>query len=138
MGCDIHAFVEIKINNAWYLFNQPCIDRCYPLFTKIAGVRRRNDDIVQITPVRGLPDDVAFATKFCSEYQGSDGHNHTWLTSAEAGEVQEWYLQRFRKDQLFGWLFGNNIDSYVRYPRDGHKLHSLGFQDARVVIWFDN
>ena len=51
MGCDIHLHVEVKIKGKWLHYNHPNIDRCYWLFTKMAGVR----EIEGVEACEGLP-----------------------------------------------------------------------------------
>lgn len=140
MGCDIHPHVEVKIKGKWEHYSTLCVSRNYLLFAKMAGVR--NYDIEAISPPRGLPEDVSVVTKFESDDYGVDGHTHSWLSATEAGEIQRWYEKHNPKPvhhpPLFGYLFGNHIDSYVRFPEDGKRIRELGYEDARVVFWFDN
>lgn len=141
MGCDIHVYVEVKINDKWYLFNQPKIDRYFELFTKMCGIKSTGE-IEPISQPRGLPDDISDVVKFDYEVNWkADAHSMSWLSDKEAGEVQRWYRERttdvFHKSGLFGYLFGNSIDSYIDKARYKH-LFDAGYQEARVVFWFDN
>lgn len=98
MGCDIHMFVEKRINEKW-----ECIDtivedeygnldvpydkriyheRNYSFFALLANVR--NDACVKpISEPRGLPDDVSEIVKKVSNYWGCDGHSHSYYTLEE-------------------------------------------------------
>lgn len=143
MGCDISLHVEVKINGKWEHYNHPYIGRNYELFCKMAGVRQYEDSPEPISQPRGLPEDASVMTSFDSRHDGIDGHSHSWLSSTEAGQVQKWFEEQSPKGTLFhpplfGYLFGNDIDSYVRHPKDGERLKELGLEDARVVFWFDN
>lgn len=142
MGCDIHLHVEVKIKGKWHHYNHPYINRDYRLFSKMAGVRSNYDDVPPIAQPRGIPTDASTTTKFECEHDGIDGHSHSWLSASEAGEAQEWYEKLFPDKHfhppIFGYLFGNSIDSHIRYPDDAKSLQSIGFQDARIVFWFDN
>lgn len=140
MGCDIHVHVEVKIKDKWEHYSVLHIGRSYSLFAKMAGVRGGETPISQ---PRGLPQDISVVTAFDNAEWGVDGHSHSWLSAVEAGEVQRWYEEQcgeldFSRPPLFGYLFGNYIDSYVKYPEDGKHLRELGYEDARVVFWFDN
>ena len=144
MGCDIHLHVEIKVNGKWHHYSHPHIMRNYQVFCMMAGVRQygEDDEPKPISPPRGLPNDATFTTQFDSDHWDTDGHSHSWLTDAEAGRVQEWYEERFKpkvsEGPLFGYLFGNYIDSYLKYAEDGKSLFEMGYECARVCFWFDN
>lgn len=140
MGCDIHLHVEVKIKGKWEHYNHPHINRNYDLFSMMAGVRQYATTPTPISQPRGLPGDVSTTTLFDCVYDGSDGHSHSWLSSLQAGAVQNWYKREVDSDAppLFGYLFGNYIDSYIENPKDGERLFQMGFSDARVVFWFDN
>ncbi len=143
MGCDIHLHVEVKINGKWEHYNAPYIHRHYRLFARMARVRKSDDlsDGECFKP-RGIPTDVSTTTKFAYERWGVDAHDASWLGAVEAGCIQEWYHSDEKNDNphppLFGYVFGNDIDTYVRFPKDGNRIRSLGFEDARIVFWFDN
>ncbi len=139
MGCDIHLHVEIKVKGKWKHYNHPRIERDYRLFSKMAGVR---GDEEAISLPRGLPSDISFTTKFDCDYDGSNGHSHSWLSAAEASYVQEWYNKlrgvEYMHPPLFGYLFGGYINSYLQFPSDTERLFKRGFKEARIVFWFDN
>jgi hypothetical protein len=143
MGCDIHLHVEIKVKGRWLHYNNPSISRDYWLFCLMAGVRQYKDqgEPEPISSPRGFPADASETTKFDYLYDGGDAHSTSWLSSKEAGEVQEWHQRTRTKNispPLFGYLFGNYIDSYLKCPSDGERLAEMGYEDARVVFWFDN
>ena len=108
----------------------------------MAGVRSNDISPKPISKPRGLPDDVSFMTRFCSDYDGIDGYSHSWLSAAEVGEVQKWFDEHERRRDsfgpLFGYLFGNYIDTHLRYPEDCAELKKMGFEDSRIVFWYDN
>lgn len=141
MGCDIHLFVEVKVEDKWGAYNHPYIKNDYRLFSKMAGVRQCTDErginIEPISKPRGVPDNVSFVTKLAIAKCGTDGHSHSWLSSKEALEVQEWYETLFDRTRiwhppLFGYFFGNDI-GYI-----DKSLRDLGVKDCRIVFWFDN
>lgn len=140
MGCDIHLHVEIKINGKWEHYSTPYIDRSYWLFSLMAGVRSGTESPRPISEPRGLPEDISVVTKLDNDCWGRDGHSHSWLSATEAGNVQGCWEKRGGKGHppLFGYLFGNDIDTYLRHPVYGKHLKNLGYEDARVVFWFDN
>jgi hypothetical protein len=140
MGCDIHLFVEVKVNEKWHCYNHPNVYRCYDLFAKMAGVRGEETPIA--TP-RGLPSDVTEIVAFASQDYGVDGHSHSYLTSTEIQELEAWaeawcekYCpgQTFWFNKQFGFLFGNSFSGYFKYPNEYPNL----INDFRFVFWFDN
>lgn len=98
MGCDIHIFVEYKIDDTWYDgdYYMPTRDfsktgrryermeifpgRCYDLFGLLAGVR---GNVKPIKSPKGLPKDCNKGIKIEAEKWDSDAHNHSWYTLRE-------------------------------------------------------
>lgn len=125
MGCDIHAHLEIKVNDKWEHWSALNLGRDYELFGLMAGVR---GDLDPVSQPKGLPEDASLLTKMDSDKWDSDGHTHSWLSSNELALVIEqlkaqpgrdkWALQR-----EFGYVFGD-------YPQER--------DDVRIVFWFDN
>lgn len=141
MGCDIHAFVEVKVNDTWHTYAKPRIKRRYDLFEKMAGVRGDVENAM-VAP-RGLPQDVALVTKIEADSWGEDGHTYSWLSCREVADLIGWMDRKMKKlcpDEWYsfehmelGYIGGNGWDSFVAgsqsYPR---------FDDVRLVFWFDN
>jgi hypothetical protein len=141
MGCDIHLHIEVKIGGEWHHYGAPSIRRDYALFEKMAGVRGEVSEA--IAPPKGLPTDCTFLTKFLSDYEGGDGHSHSYLTAPEIVLLADWLNSiatdsarghDLEMDILHTFLFGNSFDGFVRYPEDNPK----GLEDVRFVFWFDN
>lgn len=113
MGCDIHFYVERRVDGRWvsadtwtpnkfytpgeddgerpfeiahenYFYK----DRNYALFAVLAGVRNRTN-VTPIAEPRGLPDDVSDEVRAESEAYTGDGHSHSWLTVAEL-DAHDW------------------------------------------------
>jgi hypothetical protein len=146
MGCDIHAFLEVKIGGVWHTYADVDLDRDYGLFAYMANVRNWAGAIEPISLPRGLPEDAAFFTKFHSDHWGTDGHSHSWLSFDELLRVAEfakennvslipWWANPEITRPAFGvYLFGNDITSWKRYPED----YPPALEDVRLVFWFDN
>jgi len=111
MGCDIHLYVERKINGKWVSADKWTPDeeeserkvvtyddsfyngRNYSLFAILADVRNEGtaydpNDAVDaefnvIVPPRGIPKDACSSVKAEAVVWDWDGHNHSWLTLAE-------------------------------------------------------
>lgn len=66
------------------------------------------------------------------------GKEHPATFPEEAGLAQDWYEglypERSWHPPVFGYVFENNVHSYVKYPQDT----PAGLEDVRVVFWFDN
>lgn len=142
MGCDIHAHVEIKIDNQWHHYNHPSAARRYALFARMADVRN-SGGIEPITPPRGLPEDATFTTRFdYAERWGSDAHSASWLSADEVAGLEDWMrgagdlgypCAGYSIESDFGYIFGSGWE-ISKYPNDYPK----GLEDVRLVFWFDN
>lgn len=93
MGCDIHLYLEKKVDNKeWAYIEEGDVGRDYDLFGFLAGVRGYKEE--QHFERKGLPDDMsAEVQKECNDY-GSDGHSHSWLTLKELHTV-DWNSDTF-------------------------------------------
>jgi len=139
VGCDIHLFVEIKIEGTWYAYNHPHIKRYYKLFAKMAGVRN-SGGIEPIAKPRGLPSDVSRVAKLVSDARGY-GHSHSWLSSNEVKNLKLWWKAQLPDwnadidfDDIFDYLFDNSFDGFFKGSND----YPSGLEDFRFVFWFDN
>lgn len=130
MGCDIHAFIEVKTDGKWELYRALSLQRSYNLFTRMAGVRDRNANVMPIALPRGLPDDVSRLVRLSREHWGSDGHSDSHLNGAELDEI----ISELMKEQFdfgqhgFGYLEGNGFSQDL--PE--------WIEETRCVFWFDN
>lgn len=143
MGCDIHVHVEIKIRGQWRHYSSPYIGGPYDLFAKMAGVRSRAGGPTPIAMPRDLPGDISDVTKIDALLWAGDGHSHSWLSAGEASAVEDWMEEKEPGNwhpPLFGYVFGNRIGTFVRYPEGWRprRLRELGVEDMRVVFWLDN
>lgn len=139
MGCDIHAHIEIKINNKWEHYSTPPIQRCYGLFAKICGVRNNEDwGIIPIVLVRGIPEDCSIVTLICSRYE--EGHSHTWMTKEEFKELILWANDNINIRQSWNGEFEHKQIGYI----NGNCVylnscnHAPEITDMRFICWFDN
>src|SRR5690242_15889589 len=84
MGCDIHAWLEIRHDSQWSTPDTKAVDldRAYDTFGLFFGVRNH----AHLSPVaerRGLPRDASVLV--CQDYQtwSDDAHSASWLTWAD-------------------------------------------------------
>lgn len=120
MGCDIHGWVEKRVNDKWIAVSElEDTSRNYERFSRLAGVRGMGP------APKGIPDDVSETTKYHIDEYGEDGHSHSWLPVSEVWEIFK--ATNFRNDHYTYWsVFGNYIDWE-------HEQ-----QLYRLVFWFDN
>lgn len=109
MGCDIHLYVEKRVDGKWVTADTWEVDednpgrksipwrghyysgRNYDLFAILADVRNgvgfagcdTGDGFNPISPPKGLPEDVCDEIRSESNYWDSDGHSHSWHTLAD-------------------------------------------------------
>jgi hypothetical protein len=141
MGCDIHIHVEVKVNGTWHHYSHPSIARNYSLFARMANVRN-GGNIAPISEPRGLPPDVTFTTKIDCDHYGNDGHSHSWLSAKEVAALLEW--QNSREIYSPAWSFATSLGclfsgtwDWDLHPED-LDAYPPGFEDARLVFWFDS
>ena len=84
MGCDIHAWLEIRHDNQWSTPDNTAVDldRAYDTFGLFFGVRN-HANFSPVAERRGFPRDASALV--CHEYQTwRDGaHSASWLTWAD-------------------------------------------------------
>ena len=112
MGCDIHAHVEVFLDNEWFHWDKLEITRRYALFSRMAEVR---GDGPAIAIPRGLPKDISKVTQLYRDQW--DAHTESWLRREEV-------VQLLRE---FGYLMGTGWEEIVEPVKD-----------ARLVFWFDS
>lgn len=111
MGCDIHFYVERRVDGVWQTADEweqdPYDedpghltvdyeksfyhDRNYDLFSILADVRnghgfagvKTSEGFIPMFAPRGVPDDACPEYKAAATGYGSDGHSHSWVTLAE-------------------------------------------------------
>jgi len=143
MGCDIHAYIEVKADGQWKYYNwrrkhnygehQSHLDwermtndplhilRHYALFAALAGVRN-NFNTIPVSKPRGLPSNITKPVKAISDDWNSDGHTHSWLTLSEMQNYD------FKSAGVYdGWT--KTLDAMAELVDDPGNL--------RLVFFFD-
>lgn len=121
MGCDIHGWVEKRVDGKWIGYRPlKDRDRNYDRFGALAGVRGLGP------PQRGLPDDISETAKNESEEWGSDGHSHSWIPLKDALKI--FTEHRYGDDKHYSayQAFDVDIDD------------EADFEKYRLVFWFDS
>ena len=112
MGCDIHLYVEHKLDGKWAPVSGEFYDqRNYSLFAILANVRN-GADFKPITKYRGLPSDVSKVVLQKSESWDLDAHNHNWLLLSELLSYD--WTQTVRRTGVVSAL---EYDKWCKYDR---------------------
>lgn len=146
MGCDIHIFVEKRINNKWeciteieeeedgYLSPKKDIysERNYSLFGLLAGVR---GDAKPIKEPAGLPEDVSEIVKKISDRWNGDGHSHSYYTLEDllkydknTQNPESGYVMKDRWVKFQASLKTSEPDYELRFPFAGWANPELGWE----------
>ena len=144
MGTSIHAHVEVKKDGQWHHYHAPIVERNYELFGMMAGVRamltRDGRLFKPVASIKGLPEDISLVTKVAYEQDKGKGvHHESVLTAEDIVKLQD----------LLYWahpeVVRTGIDeldleySIFRTYINGNCIHShQGWDDVRIVCWFDN
>lgn len=130
MGCDIHVFLERRVEDRWVMVNtltsNQTTNRNYDRFAKLAGVRGDGPE------PRGIPADVSESVKLhISDWEG-DGHSHSWMSLREATPIfRGSSYERFSDPE---WIKDEESAIY-------HFFGSRASRDPdnhRIVFFFDN
>lgn len=137
MGCDIHMYVEKKVDNRWYPVKSDnpfqkgdqkpvkgyadwlYAGRNYRLFALLADVRN-SGGIEPLDSPRGLPNDASKKIRDVF-IEDLDGHSHSYFTLRELQDNQE--------------RFEDGFESITK------KLETLAENDSdsvRILFYFDN
>ena len=134
MGCDIHAYVEKKIDGNWHMISEvsgDANDRDYHFFARLCGVRSYDPD--DHPAPKGLPNDVSFVCKHLSDEYGCDGHSHSYETAESfvrwKRELQESRGSATQTSDPLEWLSWGIL---------GYDIYEGDLENHRVVFWFDN
>ena len=146
MGCNIHVYLEKRHKaGAWFMVDSfschtpytreqdkhnwsmpTCRDRNYERFARLAGVRGDGPE------PRGLPDDISDSVMFLVGEIGEDGHSHSWLPLVDAIKI-------FSETE--NWFTWEKEDCFARKYPEYHFFNvdcENGFENYRIVFWFDN
>ena len=145
MGCDIHAHIEVKMNDEWVHYSAlTCLDRDYMFFGIIAGVRCYEE---QKFEVRGFPEDATKITKMDYDLWGEDAHTHSWLKGDEVVEAIKLLGDKRRLEDLDRHQYADFLLNYEIRMNSvfGYNLNDFeylnskfGITDTRLVFWFDS
>lgn len=154
MGCDIHLYVEKKVDGVWVSADEWKSDedgrmivpyekefyndRNYDLFAILANVRNgrgfagcyTGEGFNPIADPRGIPDDVCEAVKFEYDAWDGDGHSHSYFTVKELLEYD--WTQKTKKS---GWVSSVEFYNWMWFKRDkgeGPDSYSGGIFGGKI------
>lgn len=149
MGCDIHPFLEAKIQGKWIYIGNVLSYRNYSLFSKLSGVRGYGIPFFQIQ--LNAPTDLSEEVKEELEGWGNDAHSLTvcyaeklkdfckkYAPILTKKEVEEMRKERNKYEKWKEWCFGDSAGYCIEWAEMMQKLLDCGFEDARVILWYDN
>jgi hypothetical protein len=156
MGCDIHAFIEKRrrekgqsVNGKEYWSphgGQMRLDRNYEMFGQLAGVR---SDFEPATPVKGLPDNMAYEAKTDAflyiDDESADEDGYTSLAKAKEWESRGETIINDSEGKPFrvshpdwhthSWLTAKELKKAIRaYDLQGTPPPPEWAADYRVVL----
>lgn len=138
MGCDIHAFLEIKENNNWKFIKKLNLCRSYWMFSIFADVRNDDPILVPISEPKFLPQNVTKEVYEISEQWDFDGHSHSWLTISEIDNF-DWNQSLIDSTGLVCIPKEFIPDDYLQLFEDMRNMEkTYGKDNVRIVFFFDN
>jgi hypothetical protein len=142
MGCDIHCFVEHKVDNSWYCNNYSSengiaseifIPRNYDLFGFLAGVRKERYDSL---PLLGLPSDIADGTHdFYKKYWADDAHSESFIY---LNEIKQYIMEFALIPEKEGYYVLNGLNHILNLFNTSDKNNHHSPENSRIIFWFDN
>lgn len=139
MGTTMHAHIEVRQNGRWLHYANPNVPQNYVLFDMIAGVRNEDPDIIPVASFHSLPGDMSDITRACWEYDRNmfRAHNTGILTSDDLTKLQH-NLTAYAENH--SWCVDMDLEHVIfrTYINHGSIAAHVGFDDSRIVFWFDN
>lgn len=154
MGCDIHAFLEVKLYDKWTFVEEVLDCRNYGLFGFLAGVRNYSH-VPQIGATPGIPDDISIPLQDDIYENVGDCHsphyidvekllNFDYSQTFEDRRIGKQITPNFWSGSEDSGLGNGEIISYKEFlgewyfdELDDIRKNSEG-AEARIVFWFDN
>lgn len=147
MGCDIHLYVEQFVKGKWRSIDRWYYDkdskrwaiywtdrfyrgRNYILFSILANVRNKDNDIDVLAFPKGVPPDVSPRVKSEIKWNEADGHSHSYFTLKEL-EQFDW------EKEVNGHTYSQWVGSYFNNMITQLKERDEP-QNIRLVFFFDN
>ena len=149
MGTTLHAHIEVKKNGQWMHFGAPSVERDYRLFAAISGERLDEENpmpwmkgIEPLASVKSLPEDISYVTSFCYEQDKNKYriHGEGALLAEDIKNLQDHLckLVIISGDEEWANSCDLEIDIFHTFINDGSIALHRGWDDVRIVFWYDN
>lgn len=139
MSTTLHSHIEVRIGDQWHHYHAPIVDTNYKLFGLIAGVR--TDVGYVVAKNRTMPEDISPVTAIAYESDKGIGVHDTVVL--DAADIKE--LQSRIYDVVYPNVAPTGIDEgdleysiFKTYIAGNTIAAHEGFDDVRIVCWFDN
>lgn len=140
MGCSAHTHIEVKKDGKWFHFGAPNVKQNYILFAAMAGERLNDlrestrNAIRPVARIHAMPNDISEVTKFCYEQDKKHYYLHN-ITVLEAKDLRP--LQK-HLDELDERRYDLEENVFYTYINDNSLASHQGWDDLRIIMWFDN
>lgn len=146
MGTTMHAHIEVKKDGRWLHYGCPDVRRDYILFACINGTRREDfyesepeiyNKINPVARIHKLPDDISEVTKIClATDSASCKLKGVGVLDSDDLIVLQHHLLEFKEPDGPGYDLEEDI--FKSYIGGNSIVRHEGFDDSRIVFWFDN
>lgn len=145
MGTTMHAHIEVKKNGEWLHYGCPNVTRNYLVFACINGTRKEDfkeqpeiyDKIHPVTTIHELPYDMSEVTKFCLEIDNDRYKLKNFgVMNAEDIENLQHHIWEIKNPRDLD--FDLEEDVFKTYIGGNSIAAHEGFDDVRIIFWFDN
>lgn len=141
MGQNIHMHIEVKHDGRWQHYAAPHVARNYTLYG-LLGSERALEDVEPLRALKvGVPVDASEVTSACLDMDRQDYgpgvyRNARWLDADGIVKLQAaWHLANPGKTPQETDLESTVLHTYI----SGNAIAAhYGFEDVRLIWWFDN
>lgn len=144
MGTTMHAHIEVKKDGKWYHYGCPDVDRDYLVFACINGTRKDTfnsapnsikDKIKPVARIHELPKDMSEVTRICLDMDKAGYRLHDFGV-LEADDLSA--LQKELREITGCGRYDLEADIFKTCIGGNSITRHDGFEDVRVLFWFDN
>ena len=147
MGTTMHAHIEVKKDGKWLHYGCPAIARNYLVFACINGMCKEAlegspkvyERIQPVAKTDKLPDDMTEITRICLDMDRSDYtlKGYGVLDAGDLYRLQKllWSIPGVKSGATEYDLEESFFKTYIG---GGAIAVARGFDDVRVIFWYDN
>ena len=135
MGTTMHAHIEVKKDGKWFHYAAPNVLHDYVVYACINGTGREIIDrkVMPVAKINEIPDNISEVTRICLETDCKNYRLHGFgvLDCDDMKELQKQLRDIFENYDL-------EEDVFKTYIGGNAICIHAGFDDARIVFWFDH